>query len=171
MALICVFVATGWLFWVNAEKSMEKIETRGTVVDLGDRLDADQRQMLRDMGKLLKSEFGLELKVVVSAGHLQPPQGDAKTVFIGLNPKTRHVEIQLPPLVNGALGPELGKELIQRHIAPAFVNDTWPSGLLKAIEDLLERLAELNSASSQEFRFEVQQQTPASATDAQQAPE
>lgn len=171
IALICVFLATGWLFWVNAEKSLEKIETRGVVVDLGDRLDAEQRELLRDMAKLLKSEFGLELKVVVSAKHLQPPQGNGKTVFVGLNPNTRHVEIQLPPLVSGALGPEIGKELIQRHIAPAFVNDTWPRGLLKALEDLLQRLASLNSQTSQEYRFQVAPERPATTPNPQQAQE
>jgi len=162
MALICVFIATGWLFWVNAEHSIEKIESRGTVVDLGDTLDAEQRQMLRDMGTLLKSEFGLELKVVISASHLRPPETNAKTVYIGVNPNTRRVEIQTPPLVSNALGPGLDKELAQRHILPGFANDTWPQGLLEAIEDLLRRLAALHNATSKEYRFQVSPEKQAS---------
>lgn len=153
--LIAVFVMTGWLFWINAENSMEKIESRGTVVDLGDALSTEQRQTLRDLGTLFTSEYGLKLKVEVSAGHLQAPEADAKTMFFGVNPQTQRVEIQLPPLVASALGPEIERELAQRHIVPGFANNTWPQGLVDALKDLWQRLGRLQSNASEEYRFPV----------------
>lgn len=166
--LIAVFVVTGWLFWINAENSMEKIESRGTVVDLGDALSTEQRQTLRDLGALFTSEYGMKLKVVVSAGHLQAPAPDGKTMYFGVNPQTRRVEIQLPPLVGSALGPEVERELAQRHIVPGFANNTWPQGLVDALKDLWQRLDRLQSSKSKEYRFPVAPETPQSSTPADQ---
>lgn len=155
VALIGIFVGAGWLFWLNAEDSMEKIEAKGTVVDMGDALNSEQRQMLRDMGKLFKSEFGLELKVQVSVKHLQPPPPDGKTIYFGINPQTRRVELQLPPLVGNALGPRFIEDLTRNHFTPYFDRDAWPEGLLQALKDIWQQLISLQPSMSSEYRFPI----------------
>lgn len=159
MALIAVFAGAGWLFWLNNERSMERIQSRGAVVDLGDQLSPRQKQILRDFAVLFRDEFGLVLKVHVGAKHLEPPAPDNKTLFIGVNPVAREVRIQAPPLVANALGPELLHELETGHFGPFFELEQWPQGLLAAVERIWTALADLRPPmpreSSPEKRFPI----------------
>ncbi len=159
VALLAVFAIAGWLFWLNNERSMERIQSRGAVVDLGDQLTPRQKQLLRDFAKLFKDEFGLDLKVHVDARHIDPPLPDNKTLFIGLNPMAREVRIQAPPLVASALGPDLLHELETGHFAPYFESEQWPQGLLLAVERIWKALAGLRPPmpheSGPEMRFPI----------------
>ncbi len=162
MALMAIFAITGWLFWLNNQKSMERILADGTVVDLGDQLSPEQKQTLRDFATLFKDEFGLDLRVHVSAKFVDPPAPDNKTLFIGINPKKREVVLQLPPLVSNALGAELSRTLGGDHFTPYFDSGQWPQGLIAALKRIWKTLASLKAPTEEpvEHRYPVERKAP-----------
>jgi hypothetical protein len=155
MGLMAVFGATAWLFWENSRSSMEHIEARGTLVDPGEVFSSEQRQTLRDLAKIFKSEYGIELKVHVDPRRAEPPDPDGKTLFISVDSRAGQVDIALPPLVAAALGSELIQGLRDKHLVPGFADGSWPQGLLNALQDMLRALYALQSARAEEYRFPV----------------
>lgn len=161
MGLLAVFGATAWLFWQNSRSSMEQIEARGTLVDPGEAFSSEQRQTLRDLAKIFKSEYGIELKVHVDPRRAEPPEPDGKTLFISVNSQSGQVDIALPPLVAAAFGADLVQGLRDKHLVPGFADGSWPQGLLNALQDMLRALYALQSARAEEHRFPVAPEPPA----------
>ncbi len=155
MALLAVFCVAGWLFWLNAKSTMDEIESQSNVVDLGDALNAEQKAQLYDIAKLFKEEYGIELKIHVSAKRLEAPAVSGKTLFFGINPQTRQVEIILPPLVTSALGSDFAAKLSRKHFPEDFSQEAWPSALLHALRDIWDALAALQSSHNLEYRFKI----------------
>ena len=61
--MIAIFAGAAWLFWVNSENNLEKIQAMGAVDDKGHVLSKDQRKALIDISRIYKEDFGLVLKV------------------------------------------------------------------------------------------------------------
>lgn len=116
--LIAVFSGVAYAFWLNTERTMQRLATRGTVYDQTETMQKAEKKALRDFAGLFKDEFGLQLKFYVVTEAVSLPELDGKTIFMGVNPATGQVLVDFPPLVRKALGDELMYRL-QNEFIPA----------------------------------------------------
>lgn len=137
MLLIAVFVTVSVAFWYQTESSYKEIRSRGTVYDQTETLTAAQKSALRDYAAALRETHGLKLRVQVrNTPVVLPDELDTKTVFIGLNPYTRQVLVEFPPLLRKALGAEYMYRLQNEFFTPYFEKNQWQHGLASALQKL-----------------------------------
>jgi hypothetical protein len=147
VCLIAVFALAAWLFWKNTQANIDRILAQSTVQDQANGLSVAQRAAVRDFAKLLKEEFGYELKVVIGPAAATPVR-DAKTVFLGLEPDAKRATVLLPPLAGKGLGPQFVASLGDAHFAPYFERGEWPEGLLRCLERLWYGLKDANAGAA-----------------------
>lgn len=134
-ALIAIFIGAGWLFWVNSENNLEKIQAMGAVNDRGHVLSKKQRQALIDISRIYKEDFGLVLKVRIGSIDDLSVDSPTKTLLFVLDPVNKEADFVLPPLVRRALGPEFIETLRTRYFPAYFVEDNaWFPGLVDVLE-------------------------------------
>ncbi len=149
MLLIAIFVGAGWLYSVHFERSLDAIEARTAINDQTKSLTSDQKQAFREFSKVLKNEFGLELKLVFAAEPPPWPELDNKTIYLGLDTAHHTVDIAVPPLVERALGPGYVDMLKNEHFPPFFEQNRWAMGTAEALADIWKRLIEVDRPSGQ----------------------
>ncbi len=141
VALIAIFVGAGWLFWVNSERNLEKIQAMGAVDDRGHILTQKQRQALIDISRIYKDDFGLVLKVRIGPVDDLSVDNRTKTLLFVLDPANKEADFYFPPLVNKALGAEFVENLRTRYFPAYFVEDNvWFAGLIDALESTWQQL-------------------------------
>lgn len=137
MLLIAVFVAVAAAFWYQTEHSFKEIRSRGTVYDQTETLTQAQKAALRDYATALRETHGLKLRLQVrNTPVVLPEKLDTKTVFIGINPYSRQVLIEFPPLLRKALGQDYMYKLQNEYFTPYFEKDQWQVGLGAALQQL-----------------------------------
>ena len=152
MLLIAIFVGAGWLYSVHFDHTLDIIEARTAVNDQTKSLTRDQKQAFREFSKVLKSEFGLETKLVFATEPPPWPELDNKTIYFGLDITNHTVDIALPPLVESALGPGYVTMLQDEHFAPAFETGHWARATAEALADIWKRLIEVHAPRSKAER-------------------
>jgi hypothetical protein len=65
-----------------------------------------------------------------------PEKLDTKTVFIGINPYSRQVLIEFPPLLRKALRQDYMYKLQNEYFIPYFEKNQWQVGLGAALQQL-----------------------------------
>ncbi len=127
---------------------MKQLAARGTVWDQTSELSKSQKDALREFASMFKDEFGLELKLNVVHTDVVLPDLDSKTIFIGINPETRQVLVEFPPLVRRALGDEFLYSLQNEHFTPYFEKGRWPEGLFQGVNRIWEAMMGITSSPS-----------------------
>jgi hypothetical protein len=133
LGIIFVFMGVIWLFWKHNQRTIEMLDSHQVVVDRGAMLTDAQKQSVRDLSRALKSSFGLDLRLVVSADGLTPPSLDAKTIHIGLDPEGKTFHVALPPIVERALGQGFTRYLREEHFISYWASGNWQRGLGEAL--------------------------------------
>lgn len=141
VGLIAIFVGAGWLFWINSESNLEKIQARGAVDDRLHMLSKEQRQALIDISRIYKDDFGLVLKVRIGPVDDMSVDNRTKTLLVALDPGAREADFFFPPLVERALGAEFLNTLRTRYFPAYFVEENaWFPGLIDALEAIWRQL-------------------------------
>lgn len=145
MLLILVFVGAGYLFVKHFDNTMEEIQARQSIYDQTGRLTSEQQRVFREFGRLMRDEFGVEVRVQAESGPVEMPVLNSRTLFFGIDTADKTVIIEFPPLVAAALEPEFIQYLRQDHFKPYFEQDNWPKGLAEAMRMIWDKLSEINS--------------------------
>ena len=146
--LICVFGLVIWLFWQQSEKTMKQLAARGAIWDQTEQLTKGEKDALREFASMFKDDFGLELRLNVVTTDVVLPDLDSKTIFIGLNPETRQVLVEFPPLVRRALGTDFLYSLQNEHFTPYFEEGKWPEGLFQGVNRIWEAMMGVTSSQN-----------------------
>ncbi len=141
LGMIFVFMGVIWLFWKHNQRTIEMLDSHQVVVDRDDMLTDAQKQSVRDLSRALKSSFGLDLRLVVSADGLTRPPLDTKTIHIGLDPEGETFQVVLPPIVERALGRGFTAYLRDDHFAPYWASGNWQRGLGEALSLIWDALS------------------------------
>jgi len=142
MLLICVFLAVGWLYTRHFDNAIDDIKTRSSVLDKSGALSTEQRAQLRDFAKLFREELGIELVLRVADGIPDPPDLKAKSLYIGIDSTGHKMIMVFPPWIEKSLGPEFRDE-VRAFMQPYFESDSWPTGLMKTLQMIWERVTGL----------------------------
>lgn len=144
--LALLFCAVIWGFWMNNERRLNAVK-RGSAaftVDATGLLGEKELEKLALYQERFHQVYGLNLVVAVRKKPIETPflaPGErGGTVFIGLCPKARQALIELPPLVEAALGQSLAEHLRREHFLPYFNSGLWPEGLAEGLNILSTRL-------------------------------
>ncbi len=145
LGVVFVFMGVVWLFWKHNARTMEMIEMQQTesqqvVVDATKTLTQEQIKAIRDLGRALKSAYGLELSVRIEDQPIVDPGPDQYMVFFGLYPAGSQAVVILPPLAERAVGQGLANYLRSQHFAPYWQSGDWPRGLGEALGLLWDHL-------------------------------
>jgi len=149
MLLIAIFAGAGWLYSVHFDRTLDIIEARTAINDRTKSLTKDQKRAFREFSKVLKNEFGLELKLVFATERPPWPELDNKTIYFGLDTVGHTVDIAIPPLVERALGPGYVDMLKNEHFPSFFEQGRWARGTAEALADIWKRLIEVEKPSAQ----------------------
>ncbi|MCA1946308.1 MAG: TPM domain-containing protein [Desulfovibrio sp.] len=147
LLLVTVFVICALLFQWNTQRHLDRLKAKETIHDATGTLTADQKDALLQFSRLFKEEFGMEVRVVVTTQPLEPPAPAPSIIYLGLNPDTRQVVLQVPPLAARALGEETLTALRETHFPPYFDDGTWPKGLILALSTIWNILLNQSAAA------------------------
>ncbi len=136
MLLLCVVALVGVAFWYQIGANLREINTRSTVWDETSQLTRDQQSALRDFASALQQTHGIRLRLQIRSTPVELPVLDSRTLFFGINPQTRQVLIEFPPLLRKALGDDYMYRLQNVHFGPYFDRDEWQLGLADALSAL-----------------------------------
>lgn len=142
LALVFLFVA--WAFWQNNERAIDRIKANQAVSDATGTLSGEDLESVRAFARILEEHYGLKFRLQVVADVLKVPEQDPRTLYIGLNPETRLVVLEVPGLVANALGQEFLRYLREAHFEQYWDSLGWPQGLKSALALILERLEAVN---------------------------
>lgn len=134
--LIAIFAVCAYAFWVNTGRSLDAIEARSTVYDPAKLTEKSIKRDWQKFASMFRDEFGLRLRIHIRNTPVELPELDSKTIFLGINPETRQVLVDLPPLVRRALGDEYMYALQNNHFSPYFAGGNWEQGVDAALERL-----------------------------------
>lgn len=139
LLLIGVFGLVAWLFWQNTEKSMDAIQSRGTVWDQTESLDSDTRSVIREFATHFQDQYGIELKIhVTNEPDAEDRDLDPKTLLISVYPEREQVRIVAPRYL--ALDPGLLRYLETDFFAFYFEQEAWTEGLVQAMLQIVAAL-------------------------------
>jgi len=133
-------------FWKNSERNIERINARFGLSDETKSLSRDEQEHVQTFITAMRNTYGIEARVQVRQGELDPPKPDGKTLFVGLGLRDKTAVVLLPPLVERALGPEFTRQLVVEHFPFHFgPGKSWQKGLVLALDLVEARLAALNA--------------------------
>ncbi len=148
-------------FWKNSARNMERINARFGLSDETGTLSKAEQEHVQAFITALRASYGIEARVQVRQGEVDPPKPDGKTLFVGLGLRGKTAVVLLPPLVERALGPDFARQLKAEHFPFHFgPGKSWPKGLILALDLVEARLAALNAPAQNETR---QKNTPPDA--------
>ncbi len=152
LGLILVFALTIWGFWLNGQRQAERLNARHGLGDASNLLSDEERGQVTAFITEMRNRYGIEARIVISEGEPTPPDpGEAapKTLFLGLSPGLRKAVVVLPPLLQGALGPDFARQLAQEHFPFHFQpGRRWQKGLVLALDLIRSRLAALDEKNT-----------------------
>lgn len=140
LGLALIFLVVGWAFWQNNERAIERIKARQAITDATGALAEEDLEFARAVAAMLDERYGLTLRLQVVDDVLRIPEPDPRTLYLGLNPRTRLVVVEFPPLVAKALGQEFLRTLRESHFEQYWDGSGWPDGLRSALTLIVERL-------------------------------
>jgi hypothetical protein len=133
-------------FWKNSERNIERINARFGLSDETKSLSTVEQEQIQAFITALRNTYGIEARVQVRQGRVEPPAQDGKTLFLGLSLDGKFAVVVLPPLVERALGPDFAQQLMDEHFPFHFgPGKNWRKGLILALDLIQLRLAALGS--------------------------
>ncbi len=141
VGLILVFALVAFLFWKNYERVFERIRYQKIVEDEVHGLTKDQKEIIRKFAKIMKSEYGIVLKIKIYKDHIKPPRITVKTLFIGISPKRKEYIIIFPPLLKKAFSEQFVDYLKNKHFILYIQKNEWQKGLMKCLLLIWENLS------------------------------
>jgi hypothetical protein len=136
-------------FWRNSERNMERLNARVGLSDETRSLSVAEQEHIQAVITALRASYGLEARVQIRQGEVDPPKQDGKTVFVGLSLRAKSAVIVLPPLVERALGPDFAQKLMAEHFPFHFgPGKSWQKGLILALDLMEARLAALKAPAN-----------------------
>lgn len=148
LLLVLIFAAVVWAFMENNKRVVDRLNRESAVYDETKRLDNDQKKFIVSFTKSLREEFGLESQIQIFGGDFVVPELDNKTLYIGIAPPIKEVEIRFPPIVKQAVGTEFIEMLRTDHFLPSFENDDWPQELQIVLATIFNKLTELEQGEN-----------------------
>jgi hypothetical protein len=160
--LLAVLGLTVLGFWKNSERNMERINERSCArYGLSDEvkgLNEAERAHVLAFISVLRQNYGVEARVQIAKISPKPPALDGKTLYLGLGLTDKTAVVQLPPLMDRALGPDFARSLEREHFPFHFAPGRhWQKGLMAALDLIESRLAALG------VKEQSPQQTPPAA--------
>lgn len=147
LLLLLVFAAVIWAFAMNNERIIDRLNMEGAVYDETGVLDKDQKKYIVSFTHTLRDEYGLDAKIQVFGGDFTVPELDTKTLYIGLAPAIRIVEMRFPPMMHKALGQEFIDSLETTFILPSFDQGDWPMALQEVLAAIYQKLDSIGKES------------------------
>ncbi|NDV18052.1 hypothetical protein GO013_01300 [Pseudodesulfovibrio sp. JC047] len=145
VALIVVFAAVIWAFYMNNKHVVEVLNQDGAVYDETGILDASQKKFIVSFTRSLREEFGLDCKIQIFGGDFVLPELDGKTMYMGLAPAIGEVELRFPPLMRKALGVDFIESLKTTFLVPSFTEGDWPMAIQEVLIEIYRKLEQLNT--------------------------
>lgn len=143
--LALIFGGAAFLFWKNYEYSLSKIKVKQSLWDQTKSLTPKQKEVIHDFSRYLEKNYGVKLRIKITEDHVYIPKLDKRTLFIGLAPSKKEVIVRFPPLLEKALGLDFLRYLQEKHFSKAFVDNTWPEELIKALILIQQKVENLES--------------------------
>ncbi|PIE69141.1 MAG: hypothetical protein CSA21_03805 [Deltaproteobacteria bacterium] len=144
MGLLGIFVLAGVIYWHYYEHSIDTILAKQSIWDQTKTLTSDQKKAIQSFGRMLRSRYGIDLRLNITKDPVILPTLNAKTLFLGICPARQEVTIIFPPLVRSALGKGFEDHLARKHFTPYWKEGDWPRGLGSALALIGERLQGLS---------------------------
>ncbi|GAU08035.1 hypothetical protein [Desulfoplanes formicivorans] len=144
MGVVAVFILVSVLYWHYYEHSLDQIMTKQSVWDQTKTLTTDQKRAIQSFSRMLKSRYGMNLKLKITREHVVVPALNAKTMFIGICPDRQEVTVIFPPLMRSALGTRFEDYLNREHFTPYWQDGQWHQGLGSALALIGEQLEKLD---------------------------
>ena len=145
VALLAIFGLVAWAFWINNERTIDRLNKTGSVWDETGTLTEQDKEFLYSFGKGLKDRFGMRLKVQIRKRDLEVPSLDGRTMFIGLVPSKRMSVVVFPVIMERALGRDFAQAMDRSHFQQYWTGQGWVIGLKEAAVRIWERLAEMET--------------------------
>ena len=132
-------------FWKNSERNIERINARFGLSDETKTLSTVEQEQVQAFITAMRKTYGIEARVQVRQGALEPPEQDGKTLYLGLSLDGQFAVVVLPPLVERALGADFARSLADEHFPFHFgPGKSWRKGLILALDLIQGRLAALS---------------------------
>lgn len=145
LGLVFVFVAAGLLFWKHYDRSLDRIVGGQQVVDETERLTPEDMERINRFMETLRTDYGLNFRLHVYQGRIDPPQLDPKTLFIGLSPERGEWEIVFPVLLKKALPQDFVRYIQEEHFRGTLRRKAWPEALMNGLHAIYGHLSRLES--------------------------
>lgn len=148
IALVLVFAAVIWAFMKNNERVVDVLNRESSVYDETNTLDKAQRKFVASFIKTLRDEYGISCRVQIFGGDFVVPDLDAKTMYIGLAPSIKAVELRFPAMMRQALGQEFIDSLKTEYFLPSFEFGDWPMTIQEVLVLIFERLDQIQQGET-----------------------
>ena len=147
MIFVLLLFGIGYLFWHNYDRSMQRVTARHAVVDRTGQLAPELSKEVVEFSRRMRERFGIAVEVRIARQELLAPEGDAKTLYIGIVPSRQLAVVMLPPLMERALEPTFVAYLMNDHFGRYWAEENgWQSGLQEAMVLVWDRMRKLEQA-------------------------
>ena len=147
IALILVFAAVIWAFTKNNERVVDVLNQQASIYDETGTLDKEQKKFIVSFTRALRDEFGLDSKIQIFGGDFTVPELDSKTMYIGLAPAIKVVELRFPVMMRQALGEEFIDSL-KADFLESFTYDDWAQEIQVVLVAIFDKLTQLNEGNT-----------------------
>ncbi len=149
LALVLVFAAVIWAFMKNNERVVNVLNQQSAVYDETKTLDAEQKKFIVSFAHSLKDEWGVKAKIQIYGGDFVVPELDGKTLYLGIAPAIKEVQLRFPPMMRSALGEDFIESLKTTFILPSFEEGDWPMAIQETLVEIFKKLESLKKEEKQ----------------------
>lgn len=143
IALVLVFAAVIWAFYMNNKHVVDVLNQEGAVYDETKTLDKTQKKFIVSFTRSLREEYGMDCKIQIYGGDFVMPELDGKTMYMGLAPAIDEVKLRFPPMMRQALGKDFIESLKTTFLLPSFKEGDWPMAIQEVLMEIYKKLEQL----------------------------
>nr|WP_287411257.1 hypothetical protein [Pseudodesulfovibrio sp.] len=143
LALVLVFAAVIWAFYMNNKHVVDVLNQEGAVYDETKTLDKTQKKFIVSFTRSLREEYGMDCKIQIYGGDFVMPELDGKTMYMGLAPSINEVKLRFPPMMRQALGKDFIESLKTTFLLPSFQEGDWPMAIQEVLMEIYKKLEQL----------------------------
>lgn len=143
LALVLVFAAVIWAFYMNNKHVVDVLNQEGAVYDETKTLDKTQKKFIVSFTRSLREEYGMDCKIQIYGGDFVMPDLDGKTMYMGLAPSINEVKLRFPPMMRQALGKDFIESLKTTFLLPSFQEGDWPMAIQEVLMEIYKKLEQL----------------------------
>ncbi|BDQ37667.1 hypothetical protein SYK_20270 [Pseudodesulfovibrio nedwellii] len=143
LALVLVFAAVIWAFYMNNKHVVDVLNQEGAVYDETKTLDKTQKKFIVSFTRSLREEYGMDCKIQIYGGDFVMPELDGKTMYMGLAPSINEVKLRFPPMMRQALAKDFIESLKTTFLLPSFQEGDWPMAIQEVLMEIYKKLEQL----------------------------